>query len=62
MFHITIPPQREVRGQPVMINVEPQEKEVYNAPKVQYLGEVTNVEFRKAIRMLNQVGKQRGSQ
>ncbi|KAG5584825.1 hypothetical protein H5410_045259 [Solanum commersonii] len=45
-------------------NIE--EQELPNAPEVQPLGEVTNVRFKEAIRMLsqavtNQVGQQRGS-
>ncbi|KAG5614481.1 hypothetical protein H5410_014305 [Solanum commersonii] len=53
-----------VRGLPARHNVE--EQELPNAPEVQPQGEVTNVEFRDAIRMLsqavtNQVGQQRGA-
>ncbi|WMV42214.1 hypothetical protein MTR67_035599, partial [Solanum verrucosum] len=47
-------------------NVDPQDQWVPNEPEVQPQGEVTNVEFRNAIRMLsqvvtNQVEQQRGN-
>ncbi|KAH0720138.1 hypothetical protein KY284_005168 [Solanum tuberosum] len=53
-----------VRGRPARRNVE--EKGVPNAREVQPQGEVTNAEYRKAIRMIsqavtNQVGQQRGA-
>ncbi|KAK4721591.1 hypothetical protein R3W88_011824 [Solanum pinnatisectum] len=48
-----MPPRRAVRGRPARRNVE--EQELTNAPEVQPQGEVTNAEFREAIRMLNQV-------
>ncbi len=58
-----MPLRRIVIGRPAIRNVE--EPEVPNAPKVQPQGEVTNTEFREAIRMLsqtatNQVRQQRG--
>ncbi|KAH0669628.1 hypothetical protein KY289_024121 [Solanum tuberosum] len=61
---IIIPPRRAVRGRPTRHNVE--EQELPNAPDVQPQGELTNDEFREAIRMLSQVvtnqdGKQRGA-
>ncbi|KAK4708837.1 hypothetical protein R3W88_029762 [Solanum pinnatisectum] len=57
-------PRRAVRGRPARCNVE--EQDLPNAPKVQPQGEVTNAEFREAIRMLSQavtyqVGQQRGA-
>ncbi|KAH0712585.1 hypothetical protein KY289_008544 [Solanum tuberosum] len=59
-----MPPRRAVRSRPARRNVE--EQELPNAPEVQPQGEVTNVEFREAIRILsqvvtNQVGQQRGA-
>uniref|UniRef100_M1D894 Gag-pol polyprotein n=1 Tax=Solanum tuberosum TaxID=4113 RepID=M1D894_SOLTU len=48
-----MPPRKAVRGRPTRHNVE--EKELPNAPEVQLQGEVTNAEFREAIRMLSQV-------
>ncbi|XP_049371101.1 uncharacterized protein LOC125836058 [Solanum verrucosum] len=59
-----MPPRRAGRGRPARRNVE--EKGVPNAREVQPQGEVTNAEFREAIRMLsqfvtNQVGQQRGA-
>ncbi|WMV40588.1 hypothetical protein MTR67_033973 [Solanum verrucosum] len=48
-----MPPQRVVRGRPARRNVEKQE--LPNAPEVQSQGEVTNIDFREAIRMLSQV-------
>uniref|UniRef100_M1DED7 Gag-pol polyprotein n=1 Tax=Solanum tuberosum TaxID=4113 RepID=M1DED7_SOLTU len=61
-----MPPRRAVRGRPARRNVELQEQGVPNAPEVQPQGEITNAEFREAIRMLrqvvtNQAGKQRGN-
>uniref|UniRef100_M1DAV0 Gag-pol polyprotein n=1 Tax=Solanum tuberosum TaxID=4113 RepID=M1DAV0_SOLTU len=50
---IIMPPRRAVRGCPAWRNVE--EQELPNAPEVQPQGEVTNVEFREAMRMLSQV-------
>ncbi|XP_049347490.1 uncharacterized protein LOC125812027, partial [Solanum verrucosum] len=52
------------RGRPARRNIE--EQELPNAPEVQPQGEVSNAEFREAIRMLsqvvtNQVGQQRGA-
>ncbi|KAK4724851.1 hypothetical protein R3W88_027630 [Solanum pinnatisectum] len=47
-----MPQQRAVRGLPTKRNVE--EHELLNAPEVQPQGEVTNVEFREAIKMLSQ--------
>ena len=44
--------QRETRGCTTRRNVE--EPELTNAPEVQPQGEVTNVEFSKAIKMLSQ--------
>lgn len=66
MFQLIMPPQRAVRGRSARRDVEPQEKVVLNAPKVQPQGKVTNVEFCEAIRMfsqvvINQVGHQRGN-
>uniref|UniRef100_M1DRV6 Gag-pol polyprotein n=1 Tax=Solanum tuberosum TaxID=4113 RepID=M1DRV6_SOLTU len=63
---IIMPPRRAVRGHSARRNVEPQEQGVPNAPELQPQGEVTNVEFQEAIRMLsqavtNQVGQQRGA-
>ncbi|KAG5584723.1 hypothetical protein H5410_045157 [Solanum commersonii] len=63
-FQIIMPPRRAVKGHPARRNVEKQG--IPNAPKVQPQGEVTNAEFREAIRMLsqvvtNQVGQQRGA-
>uniref|UniRef100_M1DX78 Gag-pol polyprotein n=1 Tax=Solanum tuberosum TaxID=4113 RepID=M1DX78_SOLTU len=57
-----MPPRRAVRGRPARRNVE--EQGVSNAPEVQSHGEVTNAEFREAIRMqvvTNQTGQQRGA-
>ncbi|WMV14145.1 hypothetical protein MTR67_007530 [Solanum verrucosum] len=59
-----MPSRRAVRGCPTRKNVE--EQELPNAPEVQPQGEVTNADFREAIRMLsqavtNQVGQQRGA-
>ncbi|WMV51630.1 hypothetical protein MTR67_045015 [Solanum verrucosum] len=59
-----MPLRRAVSGHPARRNVEGQE--LPNAPEVQPQGEVTNVEFREAIRMLsqvvtNQAGQQRGA-
>ncbi|XP_049348229.1 uncharacterized protein LOC125812806, partial [Solanum verrucosum] len=48
-----MPPQRVVRGHPARRNVE--EPELPNASEVQSQGEVTNAEFREAIRVLSQV-------
>ncbi|WMV19091.1 hypothetical protein MTR67_012476, partial [Solanum verrucosum] len=45
----------QARGRLARRNVEPQEQGVPNAPNLQPQGEVTNVEFREAIRMLRQV-------
>uniref|UniRef100_M1DTQ2 Gag-pol polyprotein n=1 Tax=Solanum tuberosum TaxID=4113 RepID=M1DTQ2_SOLTU len=47
-----MPLRRSVRGHPARRNVE--EQELPNAPEVQLQGEVTNAEFREAIRMLSQ--------
>ena len=59
-----MPPRRAARGCPARRNVV--EQKLPNAPDVQPQGEVTNVEFLKDIRMLNQVvinqgGQHRGS-
>ena len=54
-----MPLRRVVRGRPTRINVEPQEKVVPNAPKVQPLGKVTNVKFCEAIQILTQVATNR---
>ncbi|KAG5576254.1 hypothetical protein H5410_056388 [Solanum commersonii] len=56
--------QEEEEGHPARRNVE--EQGVPNAPEVQPQGEVTNAEFREAIRMLsqavtNQVGQKKGA-
>ncbi|KAH0709413.1 hypothetical protein KY284_010840 [Solanum tuberosum] len=48
-----MPPRRAIRGRPAKRNVEDQG--VPNALEVQSQGEVTNAEFREAIRMLSQV-------
>ncbi|WMV18974.1 hypothetical protein MTR67_012359 [Solanum verrucosum] len=48
-----MPPQRAIRSRPTRRNVE--EQELPNAPEVQPQVEVTNAEFREAIRMLSQV-------
>uniref|UniRef100_M1D9K4 Gag-pol polyprotein n=1 Tax=Solanum tuberosum TaxID=4113 RepID=M1D9K4_SOLTU len=48
-----MPPRRAVKGRPARRNVE--EQELPNAHEVQPQGEVTNVEFREAIRTLSQV-------
>uniref|UniRef100_M1DJV5 Gag-pol polyprotein n=1 Tax=Solanum tuberosum TaxID=4113 RepID=M1DJV5_SOLTU len=48
-----MPLRRAVRGRPAKSDVE--EQELPNAPEVQPQREVTNVEFRKAIRILSQV-------
>ena len=50
-----MPPLRAARGRPARRNVEAQEQELSNAPKVQPQGEVPNAEFHEAIRMLSQV-------
>jgi len=60
-----MPPRRAARDRLARRNVEPQEQGVPNAPNVQPQGEVTNAEFREAIRILshavtNQVGQPRG--
>ncbi|XP_049353217.1 uncharacterized protein LOC125817708 [Solanum verrucosum] len=47
-----MPPRRAVKGRPARRNAE--EQGVPNAPEVQPQGEVTNAEFREAIRMLSQ--------
>ncbi|XP_049344199.1 uncharacterized protein LOC125808560 [Solanum verrucosum] len=52
-MEIIIPPRRAIRGHPARRNVE--EQKLPNAPEVQPQGEVTNVEFREAVRMLSQV-------
>ncbi|XP_049410522.1 uncharacterized protein LOC125873690 [Solanum stenotomum] len=57
-------PRRPVRDLPARRNVK--EQELPNAPEAQQQGEVTNAEFREAIRMFsqavtNQVGQQRGA-
>ncbi|KAG5581223.1 hypothetical protein H5410_051850, partial [Solanum commersonii] len=52
-LEIIMPPQKSVRGRPARSNVE--EQELRNAPEVQPQGEVTNAEFREAIKMLSQV-------
>ncbi|XP_049405240.1 uncharacterized protein LOC125868691 [Solanum stenotomum] len=59
-----MPLRRPVRGRPTGCNVD--EQDLPNSPEVQPQGEVTNVEFREAIRMLtqvvtNQAGQQRGA-
>ena len=59
-----MPPQIAVKGRPARRTVEKQE--LPNAPEVQPQGEVANVDFREAIRMLsqavtNQVGQRRGA-
>uniref|UniRef100_M1DHL5 Gag-pol polyprotein n=1 Tax=Solanum tuberosum TaxID=4113 RepID=M1DHL5_SOLTU len=59
-----MPPRRAVKGRPTRRNIK--EQELPNAPEVQAQGEVTNAEFREAIRMLSQVvtsqgGQQRGA-
>ncbi|XP_049397157.1 uncharacterized protein LOC125861262 [Solanum stenotomum] len=59
-----MPLRSAVRGRPARRNVEDQE--LPNAPEVQLQGEVSNAEFREAIRMLsqvvtNQAGQQRGT-
>ncbi|KAK4713118.1 hypothetical protein R3W88_019025 [Solanum pinnatisectum] len=48
-----MPPRRALRGCPARRNVE--EQKLPNAPEVQPQGEVTNAEFREAIRMFRQV-------
>ncbi|WMV41516.1 hypothetical protein MTR67_034901 [Solanum verrucosum] len=48
-----MPPRRAVRGRPSRRNVKDQG--VPNAHEMQPQGEVTNAEFREAIRMLSQV-------
>ena len=53
IFHIIMPPRREVRGQPSRRNAD--EEEVPNSPDVQPQGEVTNAEFCEVIKMLSQV-------
>ncbi|WMV07929.1 hypothetical protein MTR67_001314 [Solanum verrucosum] len=59
-----MPPRRVVRGRPSMRNVDgcpsrrnvdPEDQGVPNVPEVQPQGEVTNTEFRDAIRMLSQM-------
>ncbi|XP_015081426.1 uncharacterized protein LOC107025074 [Solanum pennellii] len=50
-----MPPRRVVKGRPSRKNVEPQEQGVPNAQNVKPQGDVTNVEFREAIRILSQV-------
>ena len=52
MFQITKPPRRVTRGRPTRMNVD--EPELSNAPEVQPQWEVTNAEFREAIRMLRE--------
>ncbi|KAH0781716.1 hypothetical protein KY290_001314 [Solanum tuberosum] len=59
-----MPSRRAVRGHPARRNVE--EQELPNAPEVQPQGQITNTEFREAIRMLsqvvtNQAGQHRGA-
>ncbi|KAG5579337.1 hypothetical protein H5410_049964, partial [Solanum commersonii] len=49
---IIMPPRRAVRGHPARRNIE--EEGVPNVPEVQPQGEVTDVEFREAIRILSQ--------
>ena len=61
-----MPRRRAFRDHLARRNVEPQEKGVPNPPKVQTQGEVANVEFREAIRMMNEVvtnksGQHRGA-
>ena len=63
MFQIIMPPRRVGRGRLPRRYVD--EKELPYAPGVQPQGEVSNAEFREAIRMLsqavtNQIGQQRG--
>uniref|UniRef100_M1DEN4 Late blight resistance protein n=1 Tax=Solanum tuberosum TaxID=4113 RepID=M1DEN4_SOLTU len=53
VHHIIMPLRRAVRGRPARRNVE--EQELPNAPEMQPQREVTNAEFREAIRMLSQV-------
>uniref|UniRef100_M1DVS6 Gag-pol protein n=1 Tax=Solanum tuberosum TaxID=4113 RepID=M1DVS6_SOLTU len=63
---LIMPPRRVVRGYPARRNVDHQDQWVPNKQEVKPQGEVTNVEFWNAIRMLsqvvtNQVGQQRGN-
>ncbi|KAG5611704.1 hypothetical protein H5410_022985 [Solanum commersonii] len=51
MPKIIMPPRRAVRGFPARHNVD--EQKLPNAPEVQPQGQVTNAEFREAIRMLS---------
>ena len=46
-----MPLQKLAKGRPTRRNVE--EQELLNAPEVQPEGEVTNIKFCKAIRMLS---------
>uniref|UniRef100_M1DZR6 Gag-pol polyprotein n=1 Tax=Solanum tuberosum TaxID=4113 RepID=M1DZR6_SOLTU len=48
---IFMSPRRDFRDRPARCNVE--EQELPNAPEMQPQGEVTNAEFREAIRMLS---------
>lgn len=51
-----MPSRRYVRGRPAWRDGDPQDQEVPNAPEVKpSQGEMTNVEFRDAFRMLIQV-------
>ncbi|XP_049392678.1 two-component response regulator ARR14-like [Solanum stenotomum] len=50
-----MPPQRVVRRRPARMNVDPHNQRVPNAAEVQPQGEVTNDEFRDAIRKLSHV-------
>ena len=64
MFQIIMPPRRVGRGRLPRRYVD--EQELPYAPGVQPQGEVSNAEFREAIRILsqavtNQIGQQRGA-
>ena len=63
-FQIIMPPQKALWGRSARRNIEV--PKLHNAPDMQPQGEVSNFEFREAIRMLsqvvtNQVGQHRGA-